>query len=173
MEGFLKPDEILGRLGLQKTMTAADFGCGSGGWSIPLAKILNEGRVYSIDVLEGPLFVLNNSAKVAGIFNIQTMNSNVESGTKLIPGSCDLVLMTNLLFQCEYKKAVLNEGKRVLKPGGKILVVDWKKSQNFGPRERSVSLEEVKIIATGLGMKVENEFVASPYHWGLVLAKVS
>jgi ubiquinone/menaquinone biosynthesis C-methylase UbiE len=171
MEGFLKPEEILGRLNLQKTMTAADFGCGSGGWSIPLAKILSEGRVYSIDVLEGPLFVLNNSAKAAGLVNIQTMNSNVESGTKLVSGSCDLVLMTNLLFQCEDRKGVLNEGKRVIKPGGKILAVDWKKNPGFGPRERAASLEEVKIIAAGLGLKVENEFVASPYHWGLILVK--
>jgi len=37
MEAFLNPQKILSELGLSKGMVAADFGAGSGGWSIPLA----------------------------------------------------------------------------------------------------------------------------------------
>lgn len=171
MEGFLKPQEILNQLGLQKSMVAADFGCGSGGWSIPLAQILRDGKVYAIDILKGPLFALESAAKLAGVMNIQTMNTDIERGTKLISNSCDLVLMTNLLFQCDDRKAVLAEGMRVSKPGGRILVIDWKKSGSFGPREKAVPAEEIKTDAAGLGLKVEKEFEASPYHWGLILVR--
>mgnify|MGYP001611054209 FL=1 len=55
MNNFLNPTEILRQLELKKDMVACDFGSGSGGWAIPLAKILEEGRVYAIDILEEPL----------------------------------------------------------------------------------------------------------------------
>jgi ubiquinone/menaquinone biosynthesis C-methylase UbiE len=172
MEGFLNPEKILKEeLTLSAGMTAADFGAGSGGWAIPLAKILSEGRVFAIDILEGPLSALSSAAKLAKILNIQTQVADVTKGTKLIANSCDLVLMTNLLFQCPDKKAVLEEGKRVLKESGKILLVDWKKSANFGPRERAVVLEDIKKMAEELGLKIEKEFEASPYHFGLVFTK--
>jgi ubiquinone/menaquinone biosynthesis C-methylase UbiE len=171
MEGFLNPSEILSQLNLQKSQVAADFGAGSGGWAIPLAQILSEGRVFAIDILEGPLSALLSAAKLAKILNIQTQVADVTKGTKLIPNSCDLVLMTNLLFQCPDKKAVLEEGKRVLKEAGKILLVDWKKSASFGPRERAVVLEDIKKMAEECGLKIEKEFEASPYHFGLILIK--
>ncbi|GAH20696.1 unnamed protein product, partial [marine sediment metagenome] len=42
-QGFLNPSEVLKQLKLKKDMIAADFGCGSGGWALPLAKKLEEG----------------------------------------------------------------------------------------------------------------------------------
>jgi ubiquinone/menaquinone biosynthesis C-methylase UbiE len=171
MENFLNPNEILAKLNLQKSQIAADFGCGSGGWAIPLAHFLSEGKVYAIDLIKGPLSALESRAKMEGLMNIQTMIANVEKGVKIIPNSCDLVLMTNVLFQCENKKGVLEEGKKILKPGGKILFVDWKKSANFGPRQRAILPEEIKAIASEIGLAVEKEFEAGIYHYGLILVK--
>jgi len=171
MEAFLNPNEILSQLNLQSGMVAADFGAGSGGWSIPLAQILSDGQVFSVDILEGPLSALKSRAKLSGISNIQTQVADVQKGTKIIANSCDLVLMTNLLFQCEDKKAVFGEGRRVLKDGGRILFVDWKKSTSFGPRARAVAQEDAKKMAEEVGFKVEKEFEASPYHYGLVFIK--
>jgi len=154
-------------------MTAADFGSGSGGWAIPLAKILEEGKVYAIDILEEPLSALKSRARLEKIFNVEIIQSNIEAtrGSKLSDSSCDLVLMTNLLFECDNKKIVLEEGKRVLKPGGKILVVDWQKDNPLTSEVEWVSIEEVKKIAKELGFKIEKEFEAGIYHWGLILVK--
>lgn len=173
MEGFLNPEKILKEeLNLSATMTAADFGAGSGGWAIPLAQILQDGRVIAVDILSGPLSALTSQAKLSRILNIQTEIADVTKGTKIAPGFCDLVLMTNVLFQCgENKNKVLEEGKRVLRNGGKILVIEWKKSANFGPRERAVSLEDIKKLAEEAGLKVAKEFEASPYHYGIILVK--
>jgi len=168
---FLNPSEVLKQLKLKKNMVAADFGSGSGGWAIPLAKKLEEGKVYAIDILEEPLSALRAKTKLEKIFNIETIKSDVEKGSKLFNESCDFVLMTNLLFQCEDKKKVIEEGKRVLKPGGKILVVDWKLDASLGPKESRVSAEEVKKIAKELDLKLEKEFEAGSYHYGLVFLK--
>jgi len=173
MEGFLKPEEVLNQLDLKEDMIAADFGSGSGGWAIPLAKILKEGKVYAIDVLEEPLSALKSKAELNNISNIETVRSDLESknGSKIKDNFLDLVLMTNLLFEIENKKEVLAEGKRVLKKGGKILVVDWEPGASLGPKEGRVSAEEVKKVAKDLGLKMEKEIEAGSYHYSLVFTK--
>ena len=171
MNGFLNPAEVLKQLKLKKEMIVADFGCGSGGWVIPLAKILEEGRVYAIDILEEPLSALRARVKIEKLFNIETRKADVEKGTTLLSDSCDLVLMTNLLFECEDKKSVLEEGKRVLKKGGKILIVDWQKDNPLTPEIEWLDFEKIKKIAKDLNLKLEKEFEAGLYHWGLILVK--
>lgn len=173
MEEFLNPSEVLKKLELQESMTVADFGSGSGGWVLPLAKKVEEGKIYAIDILEEPLSALKAKAKLAKIFNIETIKSDIErtNGSRLVQSSCDLVLMTNLLFQCDNKKQVLEEGIRVLKPGGRILVIDWKKDAQLGPAEGRVPIGEVRKIAKELGLALEKEFSASPYHYGLIFVK--
>ena len=171
MEGFLNPSEVLKRLELRKEMVAADFGSGSGGWTIPLAKHLEEGKVYAIDILEEPLSALKDRAKLEGILNIVPIKSDIEEGTGLHSESCDLVLITNLLFQVENKKAILEEGKRVLRPGGKILIIDWLIDSPLGPQGGRVSSGEVKEIAKDVDLKVKEEFEAGPYHYGLIFIK--
>jgi ubiquinone/menaquinone biosynthesis C-methylase UbiE len=174
MEGFLNPKEILNQLDLKKEMTAADFGSGSGGWAIPLAKILKDGKVYAIDILEEPLSALKNKSEIEGIDNIETIRSDVESkeNLKLKDGVLDLVLMTNLLFEVKNKKRVIGEAKRVIKKGGKILVIDWLEKTALGPEGKRTSTEEIKNLAKELDLKIEKELKAGPYHWGIILTKI-
>lgn len=173
MDGFLNPEKVLKKLKLKSDMKAADFGSGSGGWVIPLAYKLKEGRVYAIDILEEPLSALKSKVDIEKISNIDIIQSSVENekGSTLSESSCDLVLMTNLLFEVENKEKVFGEAKRVLKKGGQILVVDWLKNAVLGPKRGRISAEEVKKIAKKPGFKFKKEFRASAYHWGLIFEK--
>ena len=173
MEGFLNPVEVLKQLKLKKDMIVADFGSGSGGWVMPLAKKIEDGIVYAIDILEEPLSALGSRMTLEKIRNVRTIRSNVENknGSTLSSSSADLVLLTNLLFQIENKKGVFTEAKRILKNGGKILVVDWKEDSPQGPQEGRVSEKEVKKIAEEFGFNLEKEFEAGIYHYGLIFGK--
>jgi ubiquinone/menaquinone biosynthesis C-methylase UbiE len=168
---FLNPAQTLKELTLVKDMTAVDLGCGSGGWVLPLAKILELGKVYAIDLLEAPLSALRSKAQAQKILNIETKLADIEKGINLPSASCDIVLMTNLLFQCEDKRGVLVEAQRILRKEGQILIVDWEKDAPLGPKEERASKEEIKQISQGLGLKTNKEFKASAYHYGLVLVK--
>ena len=170
---FLEPQKVFGELKLKKDMIASDFGCGAGGWVIPLAKKLRKGKVYALDVQEEMISALKSRANIERVFNIETILCDLENpeGLKLKDNFLDLVLMTNLLFQLENKKKVLKEGKRILKKGGQILIVDWKKRSPLGPKEGRVSLKEVKKIAKDLGLKLKKEFEAGVYHFGLIFTK--
>ena len=168
MEGFLNPTETLRQLKLRENMIAADFGCGSGGWVLPLARKLKEGKVYGIDLLEEPISALKVRANSENLFNIETILADVEESLSLRDNSIDLVLMTNLLFEVEDKKKVFLEAKRVLKPKGEILTVDWLPDAPLGPKQGRISSEEIKKIAEEAGLKLKKEFEAGAYHYGLI-----
>ncbi len=65
----------------------------------------------------------------------------------------------------------MEEGKRVLKPGGKILVVDWLKDNPLTKEIEYISFDEIKEIAKNLDLKVEKEFQVGIYHYGLIFEK--
>ena len=172
MPEFVNPIQILEKVGLRKNMIAVDFGSGSGGWTIPLALKLEQGRVYAIDLQEEPISALMGRAKLQGISNVKKIIADVEKGVLEIKSfSCDLVLMTDLLFQIDDRPAVFKEANRVLKSEGKILVVDWNVDSSLGPREGRISQEEVKELAQNFGFRLEKEFKAGDYHYALVFTK--
>ncbi len=171
-EGFLNPQQILRNISLREDMVACDFGCGSGGWVLPLAKELKSGMVYAVDILDTAISALNGRISSEKVFNIKTMVANVEKGVKIQDGFFDLVLMTNLLFQVDDKFGALTEAKRVLKNNGAVLVVDWEKDAPIGMREGRISREEVKEMAQRVGFTPDAEFKAGNFHWGLILRKI-
>ena len=171
-KNFLNPEQILNQLEIESDIVACDFGCGSGGWVLPLARKAEDGIVYAVDILPEPLDALKAKADSFALSNIKTILSNVEKDVKIQDESCDLVLMTNLLFEIEDKKAVMEQGKRVLKPGGKILIVDWKKKNSVVPEKDTISADDVKKLADKITLKLEKEIDAGVYHYALVFEKL-
>jgi ubiquinone/menaquinone biosynthesis C-methylase UbiE len=169
---FLDPKSIIKRhLKPKVSMVAADFGCGSGGWAIPLARILEEGKVYAIDLLEEPLSALRSKIRTENIVNIEVVKADVEKIIlRLLANSTDIVLMTNLLFQAKNKEGIFAEGQRVLKPGGKLLVIDWSEDAALGPNVR-ITPVAVNELAKRFGFKSVDEFDAGSHHFGLIFEK--
>ena len=172
-ESFLNPEEILDDFELSPDMVAAEFGCGSGGFAIPLAKRLDEGLVYAIDIQESPLSALKSRTLVENMTNIRIIRSDLEKpkGSTLTPDSLDLVFIPNVLFQVKDKSAIISEAERVLKNKGKLVVIDWLVAASQGPEKGRVPPEEVKKMTEDAGLKLEKEFEAGKYHYGLVFVK--
>ena len=171
MNNFLDPSTILEQLRLTDTMRVADFGCGSGGWTIPLARKFSKAKIYAIDILEEPLSALRGKLKAQNIINVQIIRSNVENKLPISDNSIDLVLITNLLFQSRSRDKVFKEAKRILRPEGQILVVDWKKNRLISPGDNAVSKETIEELAQKEGFIKEKEFEAGNYHYGLIFKK--
>lgn len=170
---FVEPIEVLRKLELPKDSKAVDLGSGSGGWSLPLARILEDGEVVAVDVLEEPLSSLKGKARLEGLGNIRAVVGNAESNiVELATSGFDLVLMTNLLFQVDDKSALFRLAQRILKPGGRLLVVDWKKESLLAPKTGSVSPTEIKELAANFDFQIEKEFPAGDYHFALVFSKL-
>lgn len=170
---FINPEKILDQLELREDMTACEFGCGSGIFSIALAKRLKKGKVYGLDILEEKLSAFKNRAQIEGVSNIETILTNIEKigGSTLPDNSLDLVLIPNVLFQNEDKRVIIEEAKRITKPGGEVLILDWKKESPLGPKQGRISAEKAKEIANQLNLKFEKEIEAGDYHYCLVFTK--
>jgi ubiquinone/menaquinone biosynthesis C-methylase UbiE len=171
---FLDPKKFLQEMNLKEGMVAADFGCGPGGWTIPLAKFFKRGKVYALDILPEPLEALKNKIRLEGLSNIIVKECDVEKerGTGL-PNNCvDLVLISNILFQAENKKAMITEAKRIVKSSGQIIIIDWKQESPFGPKkENIVSPTEIIDIAKSLSLKEGGSINAGDYHYCLLFRK--
>ena len=171
---FLQPEEFIRQLNLSSNLVAADFGCGVGGFSIPLAKDLKDGVVYALDIQKDNLSVLERNAKLEGLQNIKTKFCDLEepNGSGLPEGSIDLVMLANALFQIHDKEAVLREASRVLKKEGKLIIIDWKINSPFGPESGRISEKEIERMAKQFSFKKEKEIEAGTYHFALIFQKI-
>lgn len=172
---FLNPEQVLNQLELREDMVAADFGCGVGGWAIPLAKKLRTGKVYAVDIQAEALDALKTKMEIGKVSNVRPIRADLEMGlgSSVQNNLLDLVLLTNLLFQVQDKNQIIEEAKRVLRPGGQLLVTDWKTDSSFGPQgENRISSEEAGQMIEGRGFKREKELATGQYHWGLLFVKL-
>jgi len=141
MGTFLNPTAILNELKLRSNMLAAEFGCGSGGFVLPLAKILEDGFVFAIDIQTEPLSALKSKAISERVNNIKIVRSDLEKprGSTLNDLYLDLVLIPNLLFQVADKRVIISEAIRILKKRGKLAIIDWHPSASQGPEGNRIS----------------------------------
>ncbi len=175
--GFMDPQKIAGYFGVAPGMKIADFGSGAGYFTIVLARMAGEsGVVTAIDILDSALETLRAKAKAEGLSNIETVRSNLEvpGGSGLGNASQDMVLLANILFQNPDKTPIVAEARRVLKPNGTLVVIDWQKGTNgFGPPDNlRTSPEEMRGIVVGNGFQFANEIDAGIFHFGLIFKKV-
>jgi len=169
---FLSPQKIFEQLDLRDDMVAAEFGCGSGGFAIPLAKRLDEGLVYAVDVQPEPLSALKSLARLNNLKNIRIIRSDLEKekGSGISPDSLNLAVIPNLLFQAENIDAIISEAMRVLKTGGILALIDWRPESSRGPEKR-VSKAEAKSAAEENGFSFVKELDAGKYHYCLIFRK--
>lgn len=172
---FIDPTIILEQLNIAKDSQVADFGCGAGYFSIPLARKIPEGKLYSLDVLPAALESVASRAKIEGLINIVTARVNLEKegGSKLEKDSLDWVILKDMLFQNKNKDIILREAFRVLKTGGKILAVEWDEQEAFiGPQGAiKISAENLEKMLANENFKIETKIKTGDFHYGFVAVK--
>jgi len=169
---------ILSRLGIAAQQHVAELGCGNFGFFVfPLARLVGrQGKVYAVDILKSTLAEIEREAKKNNLPQVAPVWSDLEifKATKIETSSLDSALLVNIMHQSEKKVEILREAVRLLKRGGKLLIVEWKNIDlPFGPDpERRVKLESLKAAVPKIGLQVKEEFEAGPYHYGLILTKL-
>lgn len=171
-------NKILSKLNLEEGQQVADLGCGNFGFFVfPLARLVGmKGRVYAVDILKPVLDQISKEAKVKNLPQITVIWSNLEifKETNIKSASLDVALMVNVLNQSDKRIDFLREAVRLLKRGGKLLIVDWQIGDTpLGPpTARRVNPENLKMAALKMGLVLQEEFDAGNYHYGLILMKM-
>jgi ubiquinone/menaquinone biosynthesis C-methylase UbiE len=173
---FSDPVQNVEQFGITAGMHVADFGSGSGFYAIALAKAVGDtGKVYAIDIQKDLVQRLKNEAVRARMHNIEVVWGDLEhiGGMRLREASLDGVVIANLFFQVENKAALVAEAKRVLKRGGRVLVVDWADSfNNLGPLDDAiVSPKSIRQLFEDGGFGFDKDISAGEHHFGMIFRK--
>lgn len=170
---------LVRKAGIKSGDVVADLGTGREGKIALLASpvVGDSGVVYAVDVVKTILPAVATKAKMHGLNNVQTVWSDLEvyGATRAIRDNMlAAAFLVTILFQSQKRAAILQEAARMVRPGGKLIIVDWKPGVEapLGPSEHQrVSADEIKQLAIGMGLQVVDEFAAGPYHWGMVAVK--
>lgn len=170
---FVKPEKTLHDMNIAEGMTVVDFDAGAGYYTMALSKKVGiHGKVYAIDTRSDLLTRIANEAKTLKYKNIEVMRGDIEStnGSNLLEASVDRVIIANTLFVCDYPNRAIKEAVRILKPKGKIAVVDWVDSfTHLGPHpDCIIPKEHIINWFAKEGLILEKEFEAGEFHYGLV-----
>lgn len=173
---FSHPDKNIEAFGIMPGNRVADLGAGSGFYTIAAGRAVGAtGHVYAIDIQKDLLSKIKNLARHEKLLNVEVIWGDVEKvgGTKLRESSIDAVILANILFQIENKENLVKEIFRILKPRGKVMIVDWQDSfGGIGPHSDSVVNEKManQLFSAPNFDKVKS-FNAGSHHYGLILQK--
>ncbi len=174
---FMEPSAILAQCHLQSTDSVADFGAGSGFISRAAAALVPQGNVFAIEIHRDIVARLTREVQDMGIKNMHPLWGDIEvaGGSKLGDGSMDFLILSNTLFHLEDKEGCLREASRVLKPEGRMLIVDWSESfGGMGPRPQDVVTKDVaRALAERAGFAVVNDTLpGGDHHYAILLKKI-
>jgi ubiquinone/menaquinone biosynthesis C-methylase UbiE len=170
-DAWQKPDEVVAALGLRPGQTACDVGSGPGYFTLRLARAVGaSGRVYAVDVEPQILDALRERLATAKLRNVTPILALADDAL-LPPGACDVILIVDTYHHFPERTAYLRRLSAAVKPGGRIVNVDYhKRPTPVGPPmdhrlSRETFLEEAK--AAGLAVAGEPEIL--PYQYVVVL----
>lgn len=155
----LNPPATLRKLGLGLHDTVCDIGAGTGIFTIPAAR-LTKGTVYAIDMNDELLLVLEAKSRSEGLDHIKTIRS-MEFDYDIPTHSVDMVLLVTVLHEIEEKPELLREINRLLKPSGKLCVIEFRKEPTpMGPPlPHRIAIEEVESVCTAHGFTEQESFL--------------
>lgn len=120
-------NEIVAALNLKPGMSVGDIGAGTGFFSRMMApEVLPGGKVYAVDIAQKFIDHIQKTSKEQSIANIQTVLCDQHS-TMLPPGSIDLAFVCDVYHHFEYPKDALGSINAALRPGGRLVVIDFER----------------------------------------------
>lgn len=168
---WLPPDAVLVQLRLRKTDIVADIGAGTGYFTFPMAeKVSGGGRVEAVDV--SPEMLARLQAKVAdtGVKNVRCWEG--EAASTGLPGACcDRVFMANVWHEFDDHAAVLAETRRLLKPRGRVAILDWRpdvEPDHGPPLAHRIAATSASASLQSAGFAVSDAMNVGLYAWLVV-----
>ena len=168
------PETILRPL-VEPGMTAVDVGSAMGFFSLPLArKVGPTGRVICLDVQQRMLSSLANRArrkKLDGIIETRCCTQE-DLGIDDLTGEVNLALAIHVVHESAYPKRFLTQIRDVLRPGGRLLVIEPAGHVSEEEFDRTLAVcsevglvpldDRVKLPSRSRGMLLERPRIAAP-----------
>lgn len=171
---FSTPSVNLSQFHIEPGMVVADLGCGSGAYTSEiLQRVGPTGKVFALDVQKPLVDKLANDFKSRHVVNVTVMWDDLDdaNGISLKDSSIDRAVIANTLFQIDDMQKFSTEVRRILKPGGLALIVDWSDSfGGLGPTPQAVVRRDRALeIFQKAGFEFRKDVNAGDHHYGFVV----
>ena len=139
-DAWQQPERVVETLELEPGEVVADIGAGTGYFSRRFA--LRVAKVYAVDIEAELLKKIDD----AGLSNIETFHATPDDPT-LPPQSVDTIFFCNVLHHVQDRPTYYAKLSEALKPGGRIVILDfYKRELPVGPPP-SMKLTEQEMVA--------------------------
>jgi len=165
------PRRLWRRVGLKSGDVVVDIGAGSGFFAFPAAAVVGpEGRVFAVDISDDLVGLMREKAASGKVTNLETVLST-PGRIPLEDAVADVTLLANVLHGIP--PTTVHEAVRLLRPGGRLIDVDWKKrsTPEGPPVHHRLSLSEATAALRAYGLTPVDSFDLGPSHYVLVLER--
>jgi len=171
-DAYQKPHEVIHALGLKPGEVIADIGAGSGYFTFHLARHVGEkGKVYAVDISPDMILHINRRIREAKANNVVSVLA--EPADPLLPDqSVNRFFICDVWHHVESQTKYLSLMKKMLKPGGEIVMIDFhKKELPFGPPlQMKIAREDLINQMETNGFRLTKEHTFLPHQYFLVFA---
>lgn len=132
----------------------ADIGCGPGFFTIPLAKLLYNGKVYALDINDEMLEACRKRVEEARLGNVEILKCG-EFDFPLDKSSLNGVFLAFVIQQSPDKPRFLSAVQELLRPRGWCTILEWyhKETDTGPPLERRIDPQDLREMATESGFR--------------------
>ncbi|MCK9151267.1 class I SAM-dependent methyltransferase [Methanobacterium alcaliphilum] len=176
---FIDAEEVLIKMGVKESDIFLDAGCGDGHISLEASKFVGEsGNVYAVDIYEDSIDSLKGEIKSRGVKNISAITADITSRIPLANNEVDYCLMANVFHgfvENNELKESIHEITRIIKPGGILAILDFKKIENSPgpPLSVRVEAEDVVYLLEKYNFKKVRIENVGKFHYMLLLKLIS
>jgi ubiquinone/menaquinone biosynthesis C-methylase UbiE len=167
---YQKPHEVVHALSLKPGEVIADIGAGSGYFTFHFARHVGEkGRVYAVDVSSDMILYVNRRIRELKTSNVVSILADPDD--PLLPDqSVNRFFVCNVWHHVENQAKYLSLMKKMLKPGGEVVMIDFhKKELPVGPpMQMKIAREDLIKQMESDGFRLTKEHTFLPYQYFLV-----
>lgn len=172
-DSYQKPHEVLTALKIRPGEVIADIGAGSGYFTFRLSHFVGaKGKVYAVDV--SPEMILHINRRIRDLKATNVITVLADPDDPLLPeNSINRFFFSESWHHIENQSKYLALMKKLLKPGGEIVMIDFQKKElPIGPpMQMKISREDlIKQMQTN-GFRLTQEYTFLPYQYFLVFAR--
>ncbi|MFP3869694.1 MAG: class I SAM-dependent methyltransferase, partial [Syntrophobacteria bacterium] len=123
------PELIWKALNLKDPRVLVDIGAGTGFFAVPFCDKMQQGKVYACDI--SPTMVEWMKENLPRRYRDVILPIRMEeSAVPLADGIADLVYMIDLHHELKEPVKIVSEAWRLLRKGGKVMIIDWKRQES-------------------------------------------
>jgi SAM-dependent methyltransferase len=163
-DAWQKPEEILDALHLQRTSLVADIGAGTGYFSVRIAKRIPEGKIFAADIEPDMVRYLGERARREHLINLVPVQASADAVN--LPEPVDVALVVDTYHHIGNRTQYFAKLKSLLRPAGRLVIVDFKADSPNGPPVRHrISPERVtqELKAAGYALVDTLQFLPRQY----------